>query len=471
VRRTKIVATIGPATSSEAAINALVGAGVDVFRLNFAHGTRESHGQAIATIRAAAARQARVVAVLQDLPGPKIRTGRLKQGTPIVLKTADELHIVVGDEPGEPGRISTAYTELPKIVSPGVTLLLDDGRIQLRVEEVRGSDIRMRVIDGGELGEYKGINVPGVHVPSAGLTPKDIDDLEFGIAAGVDLVGLSFVQSAADVRQAREKLRAANATHISLVAKLERPDAVAHIEEILTESDAVMIARGDLGLELPLERVPRVQRVVIRMAQALGVPSIVATQVLESMRTESRPTRAEVTDAATAVAEGADAIMLAGETAVGLYPVRAVQTLDAIIGDAETMPVFEVVALRSDRLLSGHGRALCEAAVTLAARGDAVAIVAITRHGKTARLLSALRPRAPIFAATDSPEVARSLTPVWGVVPEVADLTGDVTDAANRIGQMLVDRGAIPHGSVIVVVSITPDLARGPSNFLKIQRV
>jgi pyruvate kinase len=189
------------------------------------------------------------------------------------------------------------------------------------------------------------------------------------------------------------------------------------------------------------------------------------------MRTEPRPTRAEVTDAATAVAEGADAIMLAGETAVGLYPIRAIQTLDAIIGDAETMPVSEVVALRNDRLLSGHGRALCEAAVTLAVRGDATAIVAITRQGKTARLLSALRPRAPIFAATDSPEVARSLTLAWGVVPEVADLTGDVTDAADRIGHMLVGRGAIPPGSVIVLVSITPDLARGPSNFLKIQRV
>jgi pyruvate kinase len=395
----------------------------------------------------------------------------LKHGTPIVLKTGDELHIVGGDEPGEPGRISTTYAELPNIVSPGAILLLDDGRIQLRVEEVRGSDIRARVVDGGELGEHKGINVPSAHLPSTGLTPKDIEDLKFGIDAGVDFVGLSFVQSAADVRQAREALRAANAEHISLIAKLERPDAVAHVDEILAESNAVMIARGDLGLELPLERVPRVQKVVIRAARALGVPAIVATQVLESMRTEPRPTRAEVTDAATAVSEGADAIMLAGETAVGLYPIRAVQTLDAVIGDAETTPVSEVAPLRSDRLLSGHGRALCEAAVTLAARSDAMAIVAITRHGKTARLLSALRPRAPIFAATDAPQVARSLTLLWGVVPEVAALTGDVTDAANRLGEMLVDRGAIPHGSVIVLVSITPDLTRGPSNFLKIQRV
>ena len=232
-----------------------------------------------------------------------------------------------------------------------------------------------------------------------------------------------------------------------------------------------MVARGDLGLELPLEHVPRVQKDVTRRARARGIPVIVATQVLESMRTEPRPTRAEVSDAANAVDEGVDAIMLAGETAIGLHPVRAVQTLDAIIRDAETMPAADAVTLEDTRLLSGHGRAICEAAVTLAARGDATAIVAVTRGGKTARVLSALRPRAPIFGASDNPEVTRRLTLAWGVVPVLADLTGDVTDAASRLGQMLVDRGAIPHGSVIVLVSITPDLAPGPSNFLKLQGV
>jgi pyruvate kinase len=471
MRRTKIIATIGPATSSEAAIAELIRAGVDVFRLNFSHGTHGSHGRAIAHIQEAAARQARTVGVLQDLPGQKIRTGPLRNGAPLVLKEGAELHIAIGNEPGEPGRVTTTYAELPKIVRPGGMLLLDDGRIQLRVEEVRDGDIRTTVVDGGELGEYKGINAPGVRLPSVGLTPRDIEDLEFGVAAGVDFIALSFVQSAADVLQAREKLRAVRAGQLPLIAKLERPDAVTHLEEILNESDAVMVARGDLGLELPLEHVPRVQKDAARQARALGIPVIVATQVLESMRTESRPTRAEVSDAAHAVDQGVDAIMLAGETAVGLHPIRAVQTLDAIIRDAEAIPPTSIVVPRDDRLLSGHGRAICEAAVTLAGRGDATAIVAVTRGGKTARLLSALRPRAPIFAATDRPEVARRLALTWGVVPVVADLTGDVTDAASRIGQMLVDKGAIPPGSVIVLVSITPDLAPGPSNFLKLQKV
>ena len=471
MRRTKIVATVGPATNSDKAIEELVAAGVDVFRINFSHGTRNSHGESIARIRRAAERQGRLVGVLQDLAGPKIRTGPLKGGGTLTLTEGEPLRIVVGDAPGEPGRVSTTYAELPRVVSPGDSLLLDDGRIQLKVEEIRGSEIRTTVVDGGELGERKGINIPGVRLPSSGLTPKDIEDLEFGVAAGVDYVALSFVQSAADVREARERLRAAGAPDIALVAKLERPAAVAQLEEILNESDAVMVARGDLGLELPLEHLPRVQKDVTRRARELGIPVIVATQVLESMRTEARPTRAEVSDAANAVDEGADAIMLAGETAIGLHPVRAVQTLDAIIVDAETMPASGAVALRGTRLLGGHGRAICEAAVTLASRGDATAIVAVTRGGKTARLLSALRPGAPIFAATDRSEIARRLTLAWGVVPVVADLEGDVTAAASRIGQMLVASGAIPEDSVIVLVSITPDLAPGPSNFLKLQKV
>jgi pyruvate kinase len=468
IRRTKIVATVGPATSTETGISKLVQAGVDVFRLNFSHGTRDGHAQSIERIRQAADRHGRSVAVLQDLSGPKIRTGPLRDGAPLTLRSGGELRIVVGSTPGEAGRVSTTFGELPNLVRPGDTLLLDDGRIQLRVEEARGDSVLTTVVDGGVLGEYKGINAPGVRLPSAGLTPKDIDDLQFGVAVGVDYVALSYVQSAADVRQARDRLRAAGAPQIPLIVKLERPEAVLQIDEVLDESDAVMVARGDLGLELPLEHVPRVQKDVTRRARTLGIPVIVATQVLESMRTEPRPTRAEVSDAANAVDDGVDAIMLAGETAVGSYPVRAVQTLDAIIRDAEAMPAAETVTLQGARLLGGHGRALCEAAVTVAARGDATAIVAVTRNGKTARLLSALRPRAPIFGATDNREVARRLALAWGVMPVVADLAGDVTEAANRIGRMLVERGAIPQGSVIVLVSITPDLMQGPSNFLKL---
>lgn len=473
MRQTKIVATLGPASSSDEQIARLIDAGVDVFRLNFSHGSHESHGQAIAGIRAAANASGRAIAILQDLSGPKIRTGPLRGGASLQLAPGDELRIAAGDFEGANGRVSTTYAELPRAVRPGDALLLDDGRIQLRVESTDGTELRATVVDGGLLGEHKGINAPGVPLPAVGLTPKDLQDLEFGVVAGVDFIALSFVQTPEDLREARAELRRHGAAQLPLVAKLERPQAIERLDDILHESDAAMVARGDLGLELPLERVPRVQKEATRRARALGIPVIVATQVLESMRTEPRPTRAEVSDAANAVDDGVDAIMLAGETAVGMYPVRAVQTLDAIIRDAESSPPITPIgpAPFETHLLSGHGRAICEAAVTLAQHAGAAAIVAVTHGGKTARVLSALRPRAPVFAATDQADIARRLAMVWGVVPVQTDLSGDVSERASRIGEGLVGRGAIARGATIVLVSINPDLARGPSNFLKVQRV
>jgi pyruvate kinase len=471
VRHTKIIATIGPATSSARAIRELVAAGVDIFRLNFSHGSHASHGEVVRHLRAAAREARRSVAIMQDLSGPKIRTGTLQGGVPLTLAAGDPLTIAVGDFAGAPGRVSTTYADLPKSVRAGDLLLLDDGRIQLRVDEVTGDELQTVVIDGGSLGEHKGINAPGVELPSVGLTPKDAADLTFGVSAGVDFMALSFVQTERDMRDAREALRQAGAPQLPLIAKLERPEAIARIEEILRQSDAVMVARGDLGLELPLERVPRVQKEITRRARALGIPVIVATQVLESMRTEPRPTRAEVSDAANAVYDRVDAIMLAGETAIGAYPVRAVQTLDLVIRDAESIASTETFDIEDTHILPAHGRAICDAAVTLAAHAQAAAIVAVTRGGKTARVLSALRPSTPIYAATDEARVSQRLALCWGVMPVTTDLTGDVHAAASRIGQELVERGAIPRTSTIVLVSVTPDLAPGPSNFLKLQRV
>jgi len=470
MRRTKIIATIGPASRSEATIRELIAAGVDVFRLNFSHGTHESHATSIDTIRAAAAAAARHVAILQDLSGPKIRTGTLQGGQPVALAPGEELRIAVGDFAGGPGRVSTTYAALMTVVRPGDALLLDDGHIQLRVEANDGRELWTTVVDGGKLGEHKGINAPGVALPSSGLTAKDAADLAFGVSAGVDMVAMSFVQSAQDLRELRTALTQAGAPQLPIIAKLERPEAVACLDEILKACDAIMVARGDLGLELPLEQVPRVQKEATRRAQALGVPVIIATQVFESMRAESRPTRAEVSDAANAVDDGVDAIMLAGETAAGAYPVRAVQTLDLVVRDAETIAAGNVSALEQSQLLPEHGRAICEAAVRLVHRSEATAIIAMTRGGKTARVLSALRPRVPVYAATDRPEVARRLALSWGVVPVLTDLSGDVTAAAGRIGESLVAVGAIRPSSALVVVSVTPDLARGPSNFVKVQR-
>ena len=470
MRQTKIIATIGPASESGDVIRALVDAGVDVFRLNFSHGTHASHGETIERVRAAAAASGRPVAILQDLSGPKIRTGRLASG-PLTLTAGERLVVEVGDEPGRPGRITTTYAGLPRAVQSGDTLLLDDGRIQLRVDETGANAIHTTVVDGGELGERKGINAPGADLPVRGLTIKDAEDLEFGASAGVDFVALSFVQRPADLEQARAALREAGAADLPLVAKLERPQAVAQLTEILRASDAVMVARGDLGLELPLERVPRVQKQATREARALGIPVIVATQVLESMRTELRPTRAEVSDAANAVADRVDAIMLAGETAIGAHPVRVVETLDRIIREAELLPGPRQDAAADSRTLPPHGRAICEAAVTLAEHASASAIVAVTRGGKTARFLSALRPDAPIVAVTGEDRIARRLMLSWGVVPVVADLSGDVSAVATRLGQELVGRRVVPQDSVVVLVSVTPDPAPGPSNFLKVQRV
>ena len=478
MRHTKIVATVGPATSSDDAIADLIAAGVDVFRLNFSHGTHQAHGETIRRIRRAADHSHRCIAILQDLSGPKIRTGTLEGRAPIQLARGDELRIAAGDFTGGPGRVSTTYAELTRAARPGDSLLLDDGRIHLRVEERGNDELRTVVVHGGPLGEHKGINAPGVPLPPAGLTAKDAHDLEFGVKAGVDFIALSFVQSPEDLKQARDAIARAGAADIPLVAKLERPEALVRLDDIIGACDAVMVARGDLGLEIPLEQVPRAQKEITRAARSAGIPVIVATQVLESMRTEPRPTRAEVSDAANAVDDGVDAIMLSGETAVGAFPVRAVQTLDAIVRDAETAPPARDVAPRRRAtdfervpMLAGHGRAICQAAVTLAEHGEATAIVAVTRGGKTARVLSAMRPRAPIYAATNQPDIARRLALSWGVVPVLTDLSGDVDTAAARIGEQLAQRGAVPQSAVIVLVSINPDLGSGYANFLKLLRV
>ena len=482
-RHTKIVATLGPASTGEAILDALVARGVDVFRLNFSHGTHESQGLTYHAVRAAAARAGRHVAILQDLSGPKIRTGRLRGGQPIELRKGDELRLAAADEEeeGGPGRVFTRYAELVASAQPGARLLLDDGKIELRVVERAGGELVTVVVNGGKLGEHKGINAPGVALPAAAVTKKDEEDLRFGLALGVDMVALSFVQTPDDCHAAKRIMRAAK-VDLPLIAKIERPQALEHLDAIIAAADGVMVARGDLGLECPLEQIPRIQKTIIASARALGRPVILATQVLESMRTEPRPTRAEVSDAATAVDQGVDAIMLSGETAAGEYPVEAVETLIAVIRDAETVAIRAVqpgpnISLFGppasdpppdgfDAFRTVHGRAMCEAAVTLASSGQAEAIVAVTLHGKTAQLLSSLRPPASIVAVTPSDAVARRLTLYWGVRPVVSDLE-DLAALERPIRSAI----ALSPRAVVVFININPDLTRLDANFLNVQRL
>jgi pyruvate kinase len=468
-RHTKIIATIGPATESGAMLDALIAAGTDIVRLNFSHGSQESHAAAYARVRDAAARAGRDVAVLQDLGGPKVRTGRLEGGR-LDLHAGDALAIAPGEFAGRRGRIATNSERLVQAVRPGDRVLLADGLIELQVEAVDRGEIRTTVVEGGTLGERKGIAVPGLTWASA-LTDKDADDLRFGIALGVDLVAISFVQSADDLRRARQLAADAGSAEVPLVAKLERPVALEHLEEILGACEAVMVARGDLGLEMPLERVPRIQKEITVAARRHRVPVIVATQVLESMTVEPRPTRAEVSDAANAVADGVDGIMLAGETAVGAYPARAVQTLDAVIRDAEASPSASPAISFVGAAAGDHAQALCEAAVTLAERGAAQAIVAVTRGGNTARWLSALRPHVPIVATTARPETARRLALYRGVLPVCTNVMETAEGAGVLIVDELVARGLLRRGAPAVLVSINQDLARTDGNYVKIQQV
>ncbi|HTV01261.1 MAG TPA: pyruvate kinase [Luteitalea sp.] len=471
MRQTRIIATLGPSSATPEGVPALVAAGVDIFRFNFSHGSHDQHAAAAGLVRNAAAAASRHVAILQDLSGPKIRTGRLVGGEAIVLMPGAALRITTGDEVGTDGHVYTTFAGLAQAVTPGMRLLLDDGALELRVEASDGHSIETTVTVGGKLAQHKGINAPDVALPASALTEKDVADLRFGATLGVDMVALSFVQTAEDLLRTRDALRDAGSPGTRLIAKIERPQAVDNLEAILANCDGVMVARGDLGNEVPLYSVPRAQKEITRLAQQAGKPVIVATQVMESMRTNPRPTRAEVSDAANAVDDSVDAIMLSGETASGQYPVEAVKMLDAVIRDAESLAVTPRAAFNAGVLGVPHNRAICEAAATLARAGDAEAIVAVTREGKTARVLSALRPSVPIHAVTFDPAIARRLMLHRGVEPIAVDRAVLDNPGGIAVERHLVERGVLSTGESIVFVSINADLTRADANFLRIRRV
>lgn len=469
-RRTKIVATVGPATSSEDRIRSLVEAGVDVMRFNFSHGTRDEHLRLMELVRRCSAELGRPVAILQDLQGPKIRVGGLRDHRPVLLEEGSEVVIGAEAEGGTAQRLSTTYPELAREVREGDRILLSDGELELAVTGVGPQEVRARVVRGGLLGEHKGINLPGVRLRAPVLTDKDVEDLRFGLEAGVDFVALSFVRSAEDVARARQLMEDAGRT-VPIIAKLEKAEAVEHLEEILEASDGVMVARGDLGVELAPERVPTLQKHVIRRANELGIPVITATQMLESMVDHPRPTRAEASDVANAILDGTDAVMLSAETAVGRYPVEAVRMMDRIAVEVEaTSPQLYQPPRHHERRL-GIAEAVAAAACRLSHDLRAKAIVVITRSGRTAQLVSKNRPAEPIVALTEEESVARGLSLWWGVHPVVTEFREDTDAMLVHAEDELLRRGLAEPGDVLVVTGSAPIIARGRTNFVKVHRV
>jgi len=446
-RRTKILATLGPASREPAVLDRMIAAGLDAVRLNFSHGTQEGHAETYRHVREAATRAGRAVAVLQDLQGPKVRIGLVK-GV-IAVPQGSRLVITTRKVEGTEGLVSTDYEQLAEDVAPGARILLDEGRITVVVREVAGSEILCDVEDGGVLSSHKGINLPGAALTTASMTPKDREDVRFGLALGVDFVALSMVRRAQDVLDLRSLMQSEGRL-VPIVAKIEKPQAVAAIDEIVEVADGVMVARGDLGIEMSLDMIPAYQKQIIERANRVGKLVITATQMLESMTENAVPTRAEVTDVANAILDGTDAVMLSGETAVGKYPVETVRRMASVsVATEEHLYPFDR-PLRGPVLPgTGFGPVLSRVAAEAARVSSARAIVIFTVSGETARLLSDERPRAPIVAFTPSEGTLRQLALYWGVRPR---LLKDGFDLQRLAEAALVDEGLLQRGDIVVYV-------------------
>jgi pyruvate kinase len=469
-RRAKIICTIGPACHSEAAMRDLLRLGMDVARLNFSHGSHEDHARNIERLRRAAEKEDRTVCILQDLQGPKIRTGRLERHEPVELKSGSTVMITPRDITGTATRISTTFPDLAREVSPGTRILLCDGLIELRVRTVRGKDVICDVLNGGMLGEHQGINLPGTALSIPAMTEKDRKDLEFGLKHGVDAVALSFVRSAADVNMVRQ-IVTGHGGDTPLIAKLEKPQAIDHLEEILQACDGVMVARGDLGVEMAPEKVPVIQKHVIRRAAQWRKPVITATQMLESMIENPRPTRAEASDVANAIFDGSDSVMLSAETASGRYPREAVAMMSRIVVEAESnMGEFTSPRRRRDRHGLSVAETICESIAHAAEDLPMGAIAVFTETGNTARMISKYRPQAAIYAFTHNSTVAQRTNLYWGVHPVKCAQSLSTDDMVDTAEHDLLGRGLLRPGDVLGVVAGTRQ-ASGSTNFMRLHTV
>ena len=465
-RRAKIVATLGPATSSPEVLRKLVDAGLDVARLNLSHGTHDDHQTMYRNVRAAAEASGRNVGILADLQGPKIRLGTFVDGS-VTLSPGDEFTITIDDVPGDRHRVSTTYKGLPGDVRPGDRVLIDDGRVVLECVKSTSTDVHTRVIVGGPVSNHKGLNLPGVSVAVPALTEKDERDLRWALEQGVDMVALSFVRSPADAEDVHRVMDEMG-VHVPLSAKIEKPQAVERLQDIIEAFDGVMVARGDLGVELPLENVPMVQKRAIERCRDKAKPVIVATQMLESMIHNPRPTRAEASDVANAVLDGADAVMLSGETSVGKYPVETVQTMARIIAAAEQE------SLRASHILhrvpETVGGSIARAAAEVGATVGAKALVAFTSSGETARRLARYRSPIPLLAFTTEPATRAQLSLTWGVETHLVPWVDNTDDMVRQVENELLDMD-YQKGDKVVIVAGSPPGTRGSTNMLRVHRM
>ena len=466
MRRAKIVGTIGPASESPEILGKLIAAGLDVARLNFSHGSHEQHARAIAAIRSAAASAGRPIAILQDLQGPRIRIGNLAE--PVSVESGQTLTLTTDSQAGG-GAIPVTYESLPADVKPGDRILIDDGLIELAVEEAGRQAIRCRVVTGGTIRPHKGMNLPGVAVSAPAFGEKDRADLSFGLSHGVDYVGLSFVRGPEDVLAARAWMKKYDA-EAAIIAKIERPEAVAHPEAIVAVADGVMIARGDLAVETSPEAVPLIQKRIIRLCNERRVIVITATQMLESMTASPRPTRAEASDVANAVLDGTDAVMLSGETASGRYPVEAVETMARIVAAAEQGLEQAPIPAQAPSP-APFPAAVCAAGARAARETDAKVVVAFTESGTTARLLSKERPPVPIVAYTPHDAVRRLMALYWGVLPRAMRTIPNTDELIRELERSLREEKLAGSGDRIVILLGAPAGTRGGTNLMKLHTI
>ncbi|MBE1441343.1 pyruvate kinase [Paenibacillus sp. OAS669] len=472
MRKTKIVCTIGPVSESLDMFKKLINAGMNVCRLNFSHGDFEEHGNRIRNVRQACQELGKNVAILLDTKGPEIRTGKLKDDQKVELIQDNFITLTTEDVLGDADRISVTYKDLPKDVKVGSTILIDDGLIGLEVVDLTSKEIKCRIVNGGLLGGKKGVNVPGVKINLPGITEKDANDIIFGIEQGVDFIAASFVRKASDVIEIREILERHNATHIQIISKIENQEGVENLDEILEVSDGLMVARGDLGVEIPAEDVPIVQKAMIKKCNQAGKPVITATMMLDSMQRNPRPTRAEASDVANAIFDGTDAVMLSGETAAGKYPIESVMTMAKIAERAETaLEHREIFIRQSNAQQRTVTESISQAVANSAMDLDARAILTATESGYTARMVSKYRPKAPIIAVTPNEQVLRRLSLVWGVIP----VKGEKCETTDELFELAVDSsvkaGLVSLGDTVVITAGVPVGRSGTTNLIKVHQI